>query len=91
MSYSFYRISKEEQIAWVYLNRPEKKNAMGPDAWRELPLVAAELDQDRSLGVVEPATCELHLTQVVWAASIDSLTFRHAPEPTVSSVKFTPR
>jgi len=52
MSYSFYRISKEEQIAWVYLNRPEKKNAMGPDAWRELPLVAAELDQDETVRAI---------------------------------------
>ena len=52
MSYTFYRITKEDQIAWVYLNRPEKKNAMGPEAWRELPLVAAELDSDEEVRAI---------------------------------------
>jgi len=49
MSYSFYRITREEPIVWIHLDRPVKKNAMGPDAWRELPLVMAEIDADDSL------------------------------------------
>ena len=49
MSYSFYRITREEPIVWIQLNRASKKNAMGPDAWRELPLIMAEIDADESL------------------------------------------
>ena len=33
-SYNFYKVEKKGSIAWVFLNRPEKKNAMGPDAWK---------------------------------------------------------
>lgn len=33
----FYLVEKQPPVAWVFLNRPEKKNAMGPDAWTETP------------------------------------------------------
>jgi enoyl-CoA hydratase len=29
----FYLVDKKPPVAWVFLNRPEKKNTMGPDAW----------------------------------------------------------
>ena len=31
----FYLVEKNPPVAWVFLNRPEKKNAMGPAAWTE--------------------------------------------------------
>ncbi|PHR26091.1 MAG: enoyl-CoA hydratase [Desulfotalea sp.] len=51
-AYKFYRVEKKEQIAYVYLNRPEKKNAMGPDAWTEPVQIFAELDADPAVRVV---------------------------------------
>ncbi|MBF0100642.1 MAG: crotonase/enoyl-CoA hydratase family protein [Desulfobacterales bacterium] len=45
-SYEFYSIEKKPPIAWVYLNRPEKKNAMNPPAWLEAPHVFESLDND---------------------------------------------
>ena len=48
----FYLVEKRPPIAWVYLNRPEKKNAMGPDAWTEPIEIFAELDRDPEIRVV---------------------------------------
>lgn len=45
-SYKFYAVEKEKHIAWVYLNRPEKKNAMGPDAWKEIIPIFDDIQDD---------------------------------------------
>ncbi len=50
-SYKFYRVEKKDHIAWVYLNRPEKKNAMGPAAWTEIIPIFADIDQDDEIRV----------------------------------------
>ncbi|HON77458.1 MAG TPA: crotonase/enoyl-CoA hydratase family protein [Spirochaetota bacterium] len=46
MSYEFYSVEKKGHIAWVWLNRPEKKNAMNPPAWTETIPIFKELDED---------------------------------------------
>ncbi|MGD9330427.1 MAG: crotonase/enoyl-CoA hydratase family protein [Desulfobacterales bacterium] len=48
----FYHVEKTPPIAWVYLDRPEKKNAMNPPAWREAPPLFEALDQDTEIRVV---------------------------------------
>lgn len=48
----FYTVEKKPPLAWVRLNRPEKKNAMNPPAWREAPRVFEALDQDPAIRVV---------------------------------------
>jgi enoyl-CoA hydratase len=50
--YEFYLVEKAPPIAWVYLNRPEKRNAMGPAAWTEPVEIFAELDRDPEIRVV---------------------------------------
>jgi enoyl-CoA hydratase len=45
-------VEKETPIAWVWLNRPEKKNAMNPPAWHELPTIMADLDADDAIRAV---------------------------------------
>lgn len=50
--YEFYFVEKKPPIAWVYLNRPEKKNAMGPAAWAEPVEIFAGLDLDPEIRVV---------------------------------------
>lgn len=44
--YTYYLVEKKGPVAWVYLNRPEKKNAMNPPAWSEAPAVFDGLDKD---------------------------------------------
>ncbi|BAW10398.1 enoyl-CoA hydratase [Nocardia seriolae] len=41
-----FEVESKDHIAQVTLTGPGKGNAMGPDFWRELPLVFGELDAD---------------------------------------------
>ncbi|MBU1566374.1 MAG: crotonase/enoyl-CoA hydratase family protein [Proteobacteria bacterium] len=50
--HAFYLVDKKPPIAWVFLNRPEKKNAMGPMAWLEPIEIFAGLDNDPEIRVV---------------------------------------
>jgi enoyl-CoA hydratase len=52
MENKFYSVEKKAPLAWVYLNRVEKKNAMNPPAWSELPAIFEDLDQDPAIRVV---------------------------------------
>ena len=49
---SFYLVEKQPPLAFVFLNRPEKKNAMGPTAWLEPVKIFADLDNDPAIRVV---------------------------------------
>ncbi len=49
---AFYLVEKKPPVAWVFLNRPEKKNAMGPAAWTEPVEIFADLDNDPEIRVV---------------------------------------
>ena len=51
-NYSFYLVEKQPPIARVFLNRPEKKNAMGPAAWLEPIDIFNDLDNDPEIRVV---------------------------------------
>ena len=50
--YEFYLVEKKPPVAWVYLNRPEKKNAMNPPAWKETIPIFEDLDRDDDIRVV---------------------------------------
>ncbi len=50
--YQFYAVEKKPPIAWVYLNRPEKKNAMNPPAWQESIPIFEDLDKDPDIRAV---------------------------------------
>ncbi|WP_312271759.1 p-hydroxycinnamoyl CoA hydratase/lyase [Pseudomonas sp.] len=45
-------VKVEEGIAWVILNRPEKRNAMSPTLNREMREILETLEQDADAGVV---------------------------------------
>jgi len=45
-------VEKKPPIAWVYLNRPDKNNAMNPPAWKESPAVFEELSNDPDVRVI---------------------------------------
>ena len=51
-AYATVLIERDEGIAWVTLNRPEKRNAMSPTLNREMLEVLEELEVDDSVGVV---------------------------------------
>ena len=53
-AYPFFDVEKyaEQQTAVLYLNRPEKLNAMNWPFWRDLPLVVDDLEKDPEIRVV---------------------------------------
>ncbi len=50
--YSRFRVEKEGFIRWLILNRPDKRNAMDEDFFRELTQAFANFDQDPDVRVV---------------------------------------
>ncbi len=52
MGYTFYRVEKNGHVATVFLNRPEKKNAMNPPAWTELIPIMKDLDGDDEIRAI---------------------------------------
>jgi enoyl-CoA hydratase len=51
-SYKVFEVEKKDHIAWLFMNRPDKLNACGPDFWREIIDVMRELDTDDDAWVV---------------------------------------
>ncbi len=49
---AYYLVEKKGPVAWVYLDRPEKKNAMHPPAWKDAPKIFTELDNDPGVRVI---------------------------------------
>ncbi len=50
--YEFYHVEKKPPLAYVYLNRPGKMNAMHPPAWTESIPIFEDLDQDPKIRVI---------------------------------------
>jgi len=51
-TYNFYKIEKKGSIARVILNNPAKRNAMGPDAWKEIMPIFDDLHNDASIRAI---------------------------------------
>jgi enoyl-CoA hydratase len=47
-----FEIERDDHIATLWLSNPERRNAMGPAFWRELPGKIAELDADTNVRAV---------------------------------------
>ncbi len=62
MKYEYYLVEKKPPVAWVYLNRPEKKNAMNPPAWRESIPIFSDLDADPEIRCVVIASSSENFT-----------------------------
>ena len=52
MVYQHLEIEKEAHVATLWLNRPEKLNALSEDMWRDIPEAIAELDRDDQVRVI---------------------------------------
>ncbi len=48
-TYAFYRVEKKKPLAWVFLNKPEKRNAMGPQAWAEIVPIFNDIAADEEI------------------------------------------
>ena len=52
MGYQHVEVDLEDHVATLWLNRPEKRNAMSADMWVDIPAAMAELDADDSVRTV---------------------------------------
>jgi enoyl-CoA hydratase len=52
MGYEHLEIERDGHLATVWLNRPEKLNAMSRDIWEDIPAAMAEVESDESARVV---------------------------------------
>lgn len=52
MGYEHLEIETDDHVATLWLNRPEKLNALTDDMWRDIPSAMAELDADDTVRVV---------------------------------------
>ena len=47
-----FKVRQEEHVAWLTLNRPEKRNVMGSAFYKELSAQLDNFDQDPTVRVV---------------------------------------
>lgn len=52
MTYECFSLSISERVAHVVLNRPEKRNSMGPAFWDELPRIIEQIDRESLARVI---------------------------------------
>jgi enoyl-CoA hydratase len=50
--YEVFEVEKKDHIGWLFMNRPEKRNAVGKIFFREILEVMAELEEDDDVRVV---------------------------------------
>jgi enoyl-CoA hydratase len=52
MQYEFFETKIEDHIATIFLNKPEKRNAMDWSFWRDLPLLVHEIEKRKDVRVM---------------------------------------
>lgn len=62
MAYEVFEIERSDHVATVWLANPERRNAMGPPFWDELPRVMTELGADESVRAIVIAARGAHFT-----------------------------
>jgi hypothetical protein len=58
MPYTCFDVSIDNTIAHIVMNRPEKRNAMVPEFWDELPEIIADIDDHARTRVIVWAAVE---------------------------------
>ena len=57
-----FEVERREHVAVLWLSNPDRRNAMGPEFWSELPGVVAALDSDESVRAVVVAARGPHFS-----------------------------
>ncbi len=66
MAYTCFDVSISDKIAHIVLSRPEKRNAMSADFWRELPEIISDIDDNSKARAIVISS-----TGPVFSAGID--------------------
>lgn len=52
MAYEHLTLERKGPVGWLWLDRPDKRNALSADMWADIPPAVAELDGDGTVRVV---------------------------------------
>ena len=52
MGHEHIEIERDGHVATLWMNRPDKLNALSDDMWRDIPEAVGEIDQDESIRVI---------------------------------------
>ena len=74
MSYQCFSVTIENDIAHVVLNRPDKRNSMNADFWRELPEIIGDIDNGAKARVIVLSSTGPH-----FSAGLDLGSFSSKP------------
>ena len=70
MGYKCFDVSIADNIAHIVMSRPEKRNAMSPEFWKELPKIVRDIDDNSKARVIVISS-----TGPVFSAGIDVAMF----------------
>lgn len=76
MSYSCFKVEIADNIANVIMSRPDKRNAMNPAFWEELPIIIRDIDENAKARVIV-----LSAEGPVFSAGIDVAMFSDIAGP----------
>lgn len=62
MGYTCFDVSIKDHIAHIVINRPDKRNAMVPAFWDELPAIIADIDDNAEARVIVLSSTGPHFT-----------------------------
>ena len=62
MNSTCFKVSIENNIAHLVLNRPEKRNSMIPEFWDELPEIIQRIDENSLARVIVISSTGPHFT-----------------------------
>ena len=82
MNSTCFKVSIENNIAHVVLNRPEKRNSMNPEFWDELPNIIHKIDEESLARVIVISSTGPHFT-----AGIDISVFGDSEKVSHTSIQ----
>ncbi len=52
MTHQHLEIDRDGHVAWIWLNRPDKLNALSADMWADIPVAVAGLNEDQDVRAI---------------------------------------
>lgn len=72
MSHECFKVTIDNDIAQVVLNRPDKRNSMNPQFWKELPLIIRDIDHGAKARVIVISSTGPHFSSGLDTSSFSS-------------------
>ena len=91
MTYQNFDVQLADHIAHVRLNRPDKRNAMDPNFWRELPEIIQDIDDNARARVIVISSTGPHFSAGLDLTMFGSEQGNQGPSPTANQAAIEER